>query len=661
MTTISLTMFRLSAKVTHVPLLVALLALLPLLYAGLLVGGGLDDLNMVRHFAEEDQQLYEFHGQYEEGPLYAPLFHNMNVYPKAFYNTAGVFLYPYAALQGEDFEAVLMTWRVLNMLAGMGAVVVIFFLGRYVFRSDAVAFLGAFIYALTPQFLRWMTSVRPNPLEQLLIFATLLLCARLLVRFSYRTFLIATLLGALTFSTKYGGWLFVGLLPALAVYLGWRSQRSGYGWADVVHKQVRLFQAVAPFLIAIAVLLGTGFGWLLFTHSWDTVALILAITDSAFPADKLARAPVYLERWRWLINIVAFGGLVALGIIIIVLAAAWRAFKKWDPSMAIRPNATLYVALAGWLAAQVILIYGLVLFATSPVYLANPDFFVSQFGYMVYYVGLGGSYGSSGQPTFVESFQTFASQFHFGWIAFAILLAYAGYRELSGKTRPDTRKDQRAFLWLFAIIVIAMALGSRNPHIRHILPALGILYLFVADAIVPWLPTISWPRIWRAAWLASVPAIVLLAVLAGFHAREAFDYWEFRHSRPEDDTGIQVGSWLLESYPPNTRIMTDWGTFYVPPAFTHAASVTEVQRRQLLPDQKRQVVSNAIASFDPDVLIVTHPQGFESFISVLPLFSSEPILKSRNYRLVKRFDYNDAERQRYRYTEVLVYEKGSRR
>ena len=659
MTSISLTGLRLSRRAVYIPIAVLMLALVPLLYDLPLVGLGIEDLNMVGYLDEGDLQMYTFHGQYQRGPLHAPLFDNMNIYPKAFYNLVGVFLYPYTAISGGDLQLVMKTWRVFNMLAAMGAVIVLFLLARRVFRSDAVALLGAFVFAITPGFLAWTSGVRPNPMELLLIFATLYFGVRLFEGFSYRTFLIAAVLAALAFSSKYGGWLFVGLLPALAVYVLWRSQHVRDRWADAVKGQIRLFRTAIPFLVTGVMVLGGGLGWLLFTHSWDTTALILDISDSAFPPDKLARAPEYLETWRWLTEVVAFGALAASVIAIGVLVAVWRFSSRWGSTGSVRPSVPLYVFLAAWLVVQVILIYGLVYFATGPVYLARPDHFVSQFGFMIYYTALGGSYGPLREaPGFVESFQDFVNLFHPVWIGFAALIAYAGFREFFGRGRTDQGREQRLFLWLFAAISVAVVIGTRQAQIRHVLPALAILSLLIACATIPHLKAITQPNTWRTAWAGAAPVLVMVALLVGFHIKVAIGDWDFKRSKPSD-TGFQVGEWLQQRYPTDTWVMTDWWMFYLPPAFANTSSVTAVDRAERRPERKRQAVLDTVVTFDPEVIVIAHPDGFEEFVNVLPLLTSDPVLNGRNYGLVQRFEYNSSERERTHYTYVLVYEKGA--
>ena len=663
MTTVALVRMRISQKAVYIPVMVAILLLPALLYNLPIIGQGVEDFNTVLHFDESDGQLYQFHGQYEKGPLYAVPFDNMNVYPKAFYSLAGVVLYPYTAIAGQDVTTVVVTWRVLNMLATMGAVIVLFLLARRVFKSDIVAFVGAFAFAITPEVLIWTAAVRPNPLEYLLTFATLYLCVRLIERFSYRAFLLVALLGGLAFATKYGGWIFVILLPALALYLLRRNESTGSLWSDFVGGQVRLFRAVAPLLVVVVGVLGGGLGWLMFTNSWDPVALVLDVSGRAFPPDKLARAPVYLENWRWLLELVAYGGLALSVIVIGGLLALWRAARPSTFAGTVAPSAGMYALLGVLLTAQVIVIYVVVYLVTGPVYVAQPDYLVSQGGWTVYWTALGGSHGglggtAAGVESVGNSFRILVDQLHIGWIGFGGLLLYALYREISQKGRPSVDRNMRTFLWISAGIIVAIVLASRLPQIRHMLPAVGILYLFIADAIVPRLSAISRPENWRVASATALPLVILLVVMVGFHFNGAYEDWDYKRSKPQD-TGLEVGSWLKQHYPEDTRIMTDWWTFYVPPIFTNTATVTHVDRAERRTDFKRQAVRDAILDFDPQVIIVARPEGVDELVNVLPLIKEDPVLRSRDYRLVKRYDYEPGERKRYHdNTHLLVFERG---
>ena len=437
MTTLALSWQFFSRRGVRLSLLIVPLLLAPLIYAAPLVSGGLDDLNMVNHFAEEDLDLYDGHGQYQKGPLHAPGFHPDNIYPKAFYNLAGVVLYPYAAINGDDFQVVLVVWRVLNILAAMGSVIAVFLLARRVFNSDAVAWVGALLFAVSPKFLLWTASVRPNPLELMLVIVTLYFCVRLLEGFSYKYFLLAALFSGLAFATKYGGWLFIGVLPLISVYVIWRSEPTQERWVKVVRQQFRLLRTTGPVLAVVLLGLSGVLGWLLSTHSWDPVVLVTDLLERWLSPEKLEGALVHVTNWGWLLRVSTFAALLGSVAAAAILIAMWRISLRLDEGKDFRPRPALYLMLLGLLAGQVIVIFVVAFFVAGPSCLAHPAYFVTQNGYVLHFKVLGGSSGGEAVHSFVETFQIFARNFHYGWIAFGLFLAYAGYREVSERQSYD--------------------------------------------------------------------------------------------------------------------------------------------------------------------------------------------------------------------------------
>lgn len=650
------------------------LALAPLLYNLPLVGLGIGDINKVQHFSAEERLFIDFHGQYDKGPLYAPPFDNMNVYPKAYYNLAGLFLYPYASINGSDFQTVLVTWRLLNTIAGAGAIIVLFFIGRRVFRSDAIAFVGAILFGITPEFLLWTSSVRPNPLELLLVLATLLFCIRLFECFSYKTFLMAAILASLSFSTKYGGVLFLALLPLVALFVIWQSQRNRDTWIEPLLQQMRMIRWALPILVIFTAFSGAVFVLLLMGQNWDPVALIMNVSASSFPADKLARAPAYLERWRWLVQAVAFLGIATIVLTVVVLLVAWRVSRNWAKTNSHKATSVVYVFLTVWLAIQVILIYGLAFFVTGPVYIARPDFFVSQVGFLLYYTSLGGDVGPFGQASpFIEHFRTLVSQLHPGWLGFPILLGIAIYREIFQIPRSHPQKAIRIFLWVFIASSVIVMLVSSQIQLRHVLPAIAISSLFIGDSLVALLKAFNPPRLHVGVRTAGVVAVLLLVLLAGFHVHSAYANWSIKFSK-NSDTGIMVGDWLIDQYPYDVRLMTDWWTFYVPPQFTNVATTTTAERAATREGAiilesgvpidsfdpsvlKKSAVRESILEFDPEVIIISHPDGYDTTVNVLSLLESDPALSELGYKEIRRFDYVGNKARLYEYTEVLVFEK----
>ena len=156
----------------------------------------------------------------------------------------------------------------------------------------------------------------------------------------------------------------------------------------------------------------------------------------------------------------------------------------------------------------------------------------------------------------------------------------------------------------------------------------------------------------------AVGMAALLTIGIGTNARESYGDWSQLRFKPQD-TGIQVGEWLQERYPEDTRLMTDYIRFYVPPHFIHAANTTTAEWERYRGPDVDQAVKDWIVSFDPQVLVVSHPQQYNDFVNVLPLLESDPVLKSRDYRLVKEFEYQRPGRQRYEYKRILVFERGA--
>lgn len=84
--------------------------------------------------------------------------------------------------------------------------------------------------------------------DELLVFATLFFCLSLRETFSYSRFLLASLTGPLAFASQYGGMSFLVLVPGLSVYLIWRREGNRDRLTSLVHGQVRVLQAVFPFV-----------------------------------------------------------------------------------------------------------------------------------------------------------------------------------------------------------------------------------------------------------------------------------------------------------------------------------------------------------------------------------------------------------------------------
>ena len=638
-------------------ILLVVLAAVPLGYGIPVIGLGLEDEGMARHFDDDEWGLYQaWVKAYTEGPLYAPEFDPFLGYPKLFYNTAGVFLYPYSQANGEDVGAVIATFRSLNIIFGVAGIFVLFFLTRYVFRSNWTAFIAAGLLALTPQFLMWTTNSRPNPLEWLLIFASLFVLVRMCERFTFRLVLWAILIGALAFATKYGALPILILVPLVTLYLI-RGQRGDQNrFTEIVQEQVSIYRYLLPVL---ALLMALSAAWLLLSlrsHDWNAVSMSYNWVEPGIQPWRLPRLLEILEAQRLLVNVAVWGGAVGLVLGAVMAMLVQARLRAWASMGIIQPGIPIYATLFVGLVIVSGVMYTVVFLVTGPAFIAHPSHFFTHVGFEFRYITLGSSFGEGGSPSYLAFFKMVGREFHPGWLAFIPILGYAAYVNIKAVNNSPVQRNQRLVLWGFVLLAVAIYLGSKSaPSLRHILPAVAILYALGADVVVREFG--HWKQS-RAAGVMAVAMAALLTIGIGMNARESYSDWSQLRFKPQD-TGIQVGDWLKERYPEDTRLMTDYIRFYVPPYFTQAANTTTAEWDRYRGPDVNQAVIDWIVSFDPQVLVVSHPQQYNNFVNVLPLLESDPVLKSRNYRLVKEFEYQRPDRQRYEYKRILVYEKGA--
>lgn len=629
--------------------LLAVVMMIPLAYSAPLIGLGLEDINAVRHLDEGEYAILDaWVGVYPQGPFYAGPFKINHIYPKAFYNLAGLFLYPYSALHGEDFRAVLVVWRSLNAVLGAGVVLLLFLLVRQVFGSDLVAVGAAALFAVTPEFLEWVANVRPNPFEQLLIFATLLACVRLCRGFSYGLFLVASLTGALAFATKYGGMPFLLVVPAVALYAAWRGGAGGESFSDVVRGQARVLRWILP-AIAVAGALGlAAYVWVFSKYGFDGVSLFTGISAGAFPSERLGRVAARLAGWKAYLDPAAWGILVGLAIVVLLSALAWRAARREYPGggeSCAREKAWLFFAFFLQTAA----IYLVTFFFAGPAYLVHPHHFISQVGWMVYYSGFAGSYGGV-SPTISQALQLTANELR-GWWLFVPLILYALYVEVKHFPAAADERARRLVLWGYIAVSLFVFVVTRVGVLRHILPVIGLLWGFVMYAVARSLPNFSLRS--PARLLAAVSFLVLMCGYWGVNAAAAFERWE-DHRQKSSDVGFEAGDWLRSRYDPRTRILTDKWTIYVPPEFTSVTSTIQAEGQGATPVEKARSVRELVVALDPDVILLADLKQHAPVVRLAEMLDSDPALRSRGYRLVQRFD---SRRRGDKLENIRIYEK----
>ena len=630
----------------------AILAMILVLYAVPLIGLGLEDLNAVQHLNPDEYYIIDaWLGVYSQGPFYGGPFKVDFVYPKAFYNLGGLFLYPYSAVQGEDFRVVLMVWRGMNVVFGIGAILMLFLLVRSVFDSNLVGLLAACLFAMTPQFLELVTHVKPDLLELILVFLTLLICVWFFENYSYRLFLFASITGGLAFATKYGGAPFIVLVPGIAVYVIFRGKSVENNLAQIVKEQVRMFRLIFPLLcIAIGGAL-LWYAWMFYMHRFDGVSLVTELTASAFPPGRIGRVIAKLESWRSMIDPLSWGILGSLSVLTMTLVITRIFMRSSLLSVKNSISGNFYWVLLVIFMVQIASIYVVIFFITGPAYLVHPEHLASQFGWMVYYIILAGSYGSM-PISFFESIPDAVAQMH-GWWFFIPLALYALYVQLKDRTLTTIQRDRRMVLWSYILISLVIFISIRVGSLRFILPAIGLAYGFVGYAIVGALK--SWPRTSAQKFTTSLVLMVLLSGFMAANVSETFERWEDKHLKTLD-IGFEVGDWLRSHYDLRTRILKNKRIFYVPPEFANVSSISEFQSNNSVSNGNEYSIQEHVAIFDPEVVIVADLKDYQggNGVNFPKLLNAAPIFQGKYYQMTKQFK---STRRGDRYENIRIYEK----
>lgn len=131
--------------------------------------------------------------------------------------------------------------RLLSILAGMGSVVLSFFIGREIFRSDFVGFLGAFLFAIFPLQTYYFLEIKPYGLLILFSLAALLVFLKLLEKGSGKYLALFSLFSLLAVYTHYSA---VILLVAYNIaYLVFRK-KFPFSWKKWFRFQFVVFLLV---------------------------------------------------------------------------------------------------------------------------------------------------------------------------------------------------------------------------------------------------------------------------------------------------------------------------------------------------------------------------------------------------------------------------------
>lgn len=644
-------------------ILAGVVCIIILIYALPLIGLGLDDVNMIRHFDHDEFILYDTFGKvYINGPLYVPTYLDPNnLYPKFFYNFAGLFLYPYTVFFGEDLRVVFVTWRSLNMFAGIVSVVVLFLLIQRVCQSTFVGFFSTLLFVLTPEYFRWLTDVRPNPFEQMLIFISLLFAIRLCKGFKYRWLLLASLFGALAFSTKYGGIFLLVFLPLFSLFVVWRLKNEDpLTYHRILSTQILFIRIIIPTTLLILSILLIWFMISLGHHNWNFNSFIIEFAADIIPPERYVGGITgVIDRYQNAINnLLLISGLsiVLLFAILVYIQILVTRVGRVQQTTKVATTATMlffsFTVIVG-------LIYLLIYLITNPVMFANPAQFIINFTQVIYNNVLGGGAGEEairGYGRF-EWFRVL-SEVTGGYLFLPVFILAVGLNvsyAFKRRSKIIFPYSQKNILYAYSILTFIMTFILIPTHFaaRHILPIIPFLYMFVFDiSFSVWKQNSS-----KINQTLIVVMLVFLTITASVQGYSTYDYRRLIIAKPFD-TGLQIGEWLKERYDVKTRIMTDSWTFYIPPLFEDVVNTRMAISKEKLKNLQEKAMRELFSSFDPEVIIIADSDG-KYEIPLLSLLNSGPQFQSQ-YNLVNRFEYNQPARRhrsRYYYAPISIYEK----
>ena len=619
---------------------------IPIIYGGPLLFVGLDDINMVRHFDHGESQIaLGWLEAYRNGPLFSGPVEVYMAYPKFFYNLAGVVLYPLAIFSELDYKTIVITWRIFNTIFAGLASIALFVLARCILQSTLAAYISALLLSITPEFLIWSSNVRPNPLEQLLIFLGLIGCLKILDQPTPKWFMISTILTALAFATKFGSIPLVLLIPMISVYCIWKKRTHEDEFTKFIKDYSNLFGIGLPIALFFGLLMTLLISISLVHHDFSSQDLLYSWTSPGIDLHQQTRLRQILQQWHNLVNLIVWGGLIISISTTTLGALLWYKAKILKSAIAVNPS----LALFAWLIGSIFVITGLtyiaVYFLVSPAHIANPSHFLSHIGFEFRYVALGASHGLGGStPSIADFLGQLFIEMHWSWLFFIPPLIVAlVFSKHADKYKSGT-KNARVILSLFIIISLSLFVATRYPSIRHILPAIGIIYIYVAAQITPLINTSHLNiKLYTATFLG-------ICILAGatLQTTQSYKHWANNMDKP-NDIGMHVGAWLSENYSPDTKIMVDSWIFYVPPEFENIKNTQIIEQplmKKPLADQIKEIKA-AINEYQPEIIITTDSDIHTSNVQLEELF---PI----DYQIAALFP---STQRRDKYNSVSIYRK----
>ena len=120
-----------------------------------------------------------------------------------------------------------------------------------------------------------------------------------------------------------GIWIFIFIIPIVTTYAISKNSGRSDVWNSII-AQIRInFLTLSPLIIASCLTLLLIATWILVSESFDVVQAILRLSHSAFNSSQLNQAPVYLDTYRNLIQVIAITALSILVVSVLTLMHQW--------------------------------------------------------------------------------------------------------------------------------------------------------------------------------------------------------------------------------------------------------------------------------------------------------------------------------------------------
>lgn len=607
---------------------------------------GTDNINMIKHFDFDEGNVVEFYNLFYKNPL-ALLCPPVHVgYPTGFYYVAGAYLFPYSLLNktNDNYQAITITFRLLNTISICLTVVLVYCLASYFLIPMFFKIALLLLLFFTPSFLVWGLNNRPHPFENVLLLLGFCFVFSWLRSKKIKNLLSGILMAALAFGVKYGGMFMIPPLFTLMMYYFYTLDKAKF--YQFLNKRFKLI----TFLSSSTIIMGLG---IIGFFYYAVIPYMVRYTRiGARLGIKGLTQSVFFKYTTFYLGTIFFLGLLWL-CLNIYSHLILKPKKQEDDSSSVVLNHFQHFILfvnVGFLSIFSMLVVFLTVFLlTNPHVVAHPLSFLKASLNLSLIEFTSNSHSNLNIAKQLIWFK-FPFQKGILGVSGGIMLAWYLIFEIFYLKR-DWREGrflvkQRIFIWIYILTNFMFLFLFIKFHVHHYLLMIAYLCLIL----------ISYGA-YKAIIFASnrIVKILLVILFSGLL------YWNLIERGPlvfkardfkinkDADTGLMIGKWLENQYDSNVKIWVDSNEFYIPPKFSNSSSIywyDDIERN-----------FGMIKTIEPDVLIITSP--YDS--SLKNAQKIESAIKARilnGFKLDKEFRYNGALAEAGWYSKIFVYVKG---